>query len=143
MSNNTDNIAELNCQKFFEISSEYRSLFRLDSLNQEQRKRMETILEQATENEELDFWISQVESDEGANSDLLDKHSRNSYRNQRALMSEHIDIENPYDSPLSNPSLGLDVKEPFVDYSSQLDLLTACEPGKMQRNETYGSKMHG
>jgi hypothetical protein len=119
-----------------EIASEYRRLFCLESLTEEQQKRMQEILELAAVDEDLDFWISKIESEEGATSDLWGKQSRKSYLNQRALMSEHLNYEHPRESLLiAQPKLGMTTQEATATYrveapdeASSKKLWSVCEP---------------
>jgi hypothetical protein len=131
-----------------EIASEYRQLFSLSSLTEQQQQRMREILELAAENEDIDFWISNIESDEGATSDLWGKQSRKSYWNQRALISEHLDYMKPRESLLiKQPKLGMSTEEPTATYGVELPddasskkLWSVCKPEDLQPQSSSDSE---
>lgn len=103
----SENASAVQNQDISVIVDEYVRLFSLRELSVTDQKRMAEILELATQNEELDFWISQKACEEGDKFGLKDKESRQSYDDQRALMAELIDTQNPKESMFSNPALGL------------------------------------
>ena len=99
--------SELNLDQFIIDSSEYsniwlsstpelmstiREYYRLRSLpnlSEQQADRIGEILELATTNRDVDFWITEVDHALGHHLGLLDESCRQSYQNQQALLREY------------------------------------------------------
>ena len=99
------NVSALHERSISEIVDEYAYLFSLPELSVIQQKKMADILEFATQNDELDFWISKRTCEEGGKLGLQDEDSQQSYNDQRALMSERIDTKKPEASMIPGPTL--------------------------------------
>ncbi|NEP80377.1 MAG: hypothetical protein F6K39_20730 [Okeania sp. SIO3B3] len=72
------------------LINEYIKLASLPELNLEQEEKLGEILEQASQNEILSFWISEVDYILGESLGLLKPEDLNYYEDQKALLREHF-----------------------------------------------------
>lgn len=93
-------------QAILNIADEYGRLFSSPYLSKKQQQRMDQILELAEKDEELDFLISKKTCEAGDNFELQNKENRKSYDDQRAILAEHINHQDPRQSILSSSELG-------------------------------------
>jgi hypothetical protein len=71
---------------------EYYQLRSLPNLSEQQEDRVGEILELATTNRVVDFWITEVDHALGHRLGLLDESCRQSYQNQQALLREYPEM---------------------------------------------------
>ena len=76
------------------IVLEYSQLSALNSLSDREADRLGEILNRAIDDEFLSLLLENVDYCLGHSLGLLDESSRNSYKNQQALLREHFDNEN-------------------------------------------------
>ncbi|GGA54075.1 hypothetical protein [Okeania sp. KiyG1] len=72
------------------LINEYVRLASLPELNLEQEEKLGEILEQASQNEILSFWISEVDYILGESLGLLKPEDLNYYEDQKALLKEQF-----------------------------------------------------
>lgn len=87
-----------------QIAQEYAELFVLESLTEEQDKRMEEILTLAEQNETIDLLISQLTCRKGKQLHLLDSEKQSSYEDQRACLREYLGTWLPSNTEFSDSS---------------------------------------
>ncbi|MGD1716613.1 hypothetical protein [Dapis sp. BLCC M172] len=73
-----------------QLINEYAMLSSLPELNLEQEEKLGEILEQASENEIMAFWISEVDYILGESLGLLKPEDLNYYEDQKAILREHF-----------------------------------------------------
>ena len=88
-------------QKNIAIAQEFGSLISLKSLTDEQERRLNEILLLATQNEEVDFWISYTTYSKGKDLDYLTPESIIIYENQKSALREYCATE-----VAKNPNFG-------------------------------------
>jgi hypothetical protein len=79
-------------QSTLEIIREYYKIASLYDLKENESKRINEILEQATRDNLLDFWISEIDHLLGHRLGLLDDMKRKSYADQKAMLREYLGI---------------------------------------------------
>ena len=77
------------------LGDEYGDLMVAPSLSDEQEKRMDEILFLATIHESVDFWVARAACDRGADIGLLSPQMLAHYEDQRAILRERIDLDEP------------------------------------------------
>lgn len=94
------------------LINEYAMSAYLHELNPEQEEKLSEILEQASQNEILAFWISEVDYILGESLGLLKPEDLNYYEDQKPLFMEHwlsnlqcLDIDNSDTYRLENQLL--------------------------------------
>lgn len=94
------------------LINEYAMLSSLPELNLEQEKQLGEVLDQASQNEILAFWISELDYILGEGLGLLKPEDFNYYEDQKALFREHClsnlkcsDIDNSNNYRLENQLL--------------------------------------
>jgi len=94
------------------VINEYAILASLPELNLEQEEKFSEILEQASQNEILSFWISEVDYILGESLGLLNPEDLNYYEDKKAILREHwlsnlkfLDIDNSDTYRLENQLL--------------------------------------
>jgi hypothetical protein len=97
-------------QSTLEIIFEYYKIASLDDLKENESKRINEILEQATRDNLLDFWISEIDHLLGHRLGLLDDMRRKSYADQKAMLREYLGINPSCKKPTSETSF-------FVDFA--------------------------
>jgi len=98
-------------QSTLEIIHEYYKIASLYDLKENESKRMDEILEQATRDNLLDFWISEIDHLLGHRLGLLDDMKRKSYADQKAMLREYLGINHSCKKPAPKTSCF------FMDFS--------------------------
>lgn len=80
-------------QKVKKIVQEYRRLATRRHLSEQEADRMDEILVLADNEPALSFWIAEADHALGHSLELLTEENRNSYKNQQALLREHLKNE--------------------------------------------------
>ena len=75
------------------IVREYYQLRVLPNLSEQQADRIGEIMELATTDQVIDFWLTEVDHALGHALNLLDESCRYSYQDQQALLREYLGID--------------------------------------------------
>ena len=76
--------------KVIDLVSEYAKLASLLTLSEQQKIRLQEILDLSVEDEILNFWITEVDHIISHKLGFLNKNSIQDYQNQKALLREHL-----------------------------------------------------